>query len=479
MELGHTVHRISQRSKDVTLSLGVLPAVALNTIRRAPNHIVETARKERFFMAGESILLVGNNSATEDLATHLSSGAWQIDRALELDEALERLGDRESDVVIVDADSVGVAPWHALDGLNGTNNPVVLLTKPINKAALHMTVESALVYKKLLRENKALKRQLGSALGLGEWVGCTPESQEVRNAIATAALASGPVLLLGEDGSGRRLAAELIHRNGRNPGTAFVPLEIPSIPEGELDNLLEELTSSDTPGRYPVYNHGPCLPGTLFLSEINGLSEKDQKALVDFAGQPMSFRLMASAHPSIREAVRLGRFNRRLFDIMSPLSIHIPPLRDRRGDIPVLIDHFLRRACERLSLQPLGIPSDAIDRYTSYDWPGNVGELSMVIERAISIASAAKFEGTTLPDHFCAPPSLTYPEPTRLKTVSLRELIADIEKRIIIQTLESVNGSQKKAAERLRLNPTTLHEKMKRYKILPGRARNRTTISLQ
>jgi two-component system response regulator HydG len=500
MELGHTVHRISQRSEYVTLSLGVLPAVALNTIRRAPNHIVETARKERFFMAGESILLVGNGSATEDLATHLSSGAWQIDRALELDEALERLGDRESDVVIVDADSVGVAPWHALDGLNGTNNPVVLvvppetsmavfdgrrfrprglLTKPIDKAALHMTVESALVYKKLLRENKALKRQLGSALSLGEWVGCTPESQEVRNAIATAALASGPVLLLGEDGSGRRLAAELIHRNGRNPGTAFVPLEIPSIPEGELDNLLEELTSSDTLGRYPVYNHGPCLPGTLFLSEINGLSEKDQKALVDFAGQPMSFRLMASAHPSIREAVRLGRFNRRLFDIMSPLSIHVPPLRDRRGDIPVLIDHFLRRACERLSLQPLGIPSDAIDRYTSYDWPGNVGELSMVIERAISIASAAKFEGTTLPDHFCAPPSLTYPEPTRLKTVSLRELIADIEKRIIIQTLESVNGSQKKAAERLRLNPTTLHEKMKRYKILPGRARNRTTISVQ
>jgi DNA-binding NtrC family response regulator len=166
-----------------------------------------------------------------------------------------------------------------------------------------------------------------------------------------------------------------------------------------------------------------------------------------------------------------------LFDIVSPLTIHVPPLRDRRGDVPVLIDHFLRRACERLGLQPLGIPSSAIDRYTSYDWPGNVAELSMVVERAISIASAAKFDGTTLPDHFCAPPSLTVPEPTRLKSVSLRELIADIEKRIIIQTLEKVDGSQKKAAERLRLNPTTLHEKMKRYKILPDRIRNRTAIS--
>jgi DNA-binding NtrC family response regulator len=449
-------------------------------------------------MAGESILLVGKNLATEELVTLLSSGAWQIDRVRELDEALERLKDHESDVVIIDAESVGDAPWYALDDLNDTNDPVVLvvppetsmavfdhrpfrpkgfLSKPIDRAALHMTVESALVYKKLLRENNALKRQLGNAVSLSDWVGCTPESQEVRNSIATAALATGPVLLLGEDGSGRRLAAELIHRNGRNPGATFLPLEIPSIPEGELDGLLEELVSSDTPGRFPAYSRGPFSPGTLFLSEINGLSEYDQRALVDFASQAIPFRLMASAHPSIREAVRLGRFNRRLYDIVSPLTIHVPPLRDRRADVPVIIDHFLRRACERLGLQPLGIPSSAIDRYTSYDWPGNVAELSMVIERAISIASAAKFDGTTLPDHFCAPPSLTVPEPTRLKSVSLRELIADIERRIIIQTLERVDGSQKKAAEKLRLNPTTLHEKMKRYKILPERSRGRTAIS--
>jgi DNA-binding NtrC family response regulator len=299
----------------------------------------------------------------------------------------------------------------------------------------------------------------------------------VRNSIATAALSTGPLLLLGEDGSGRRLAAELIHRNGRNPGTTFLPIEIPSLPEGELGNLLEELVSSDEPGRFPAYTHGTFLPGTLFLSEINGLSTRDQKALVEFADKPLPFRLMASAHPSIREAVRLGRFHRRLFGLVSPLTIQIPPLRDRRGDVPVLIDHFLRRACDRLGLQRLGIPSSAIDRYTSYDWPGNVSELSMVIERAVSIASAAKFEGTTLPEHFCAPPSLTVPEPTRLKNVSLRELIADIEKRIILQTLERVDGSQKKAAERLRLNPTTLHEKMKRYKILPDKPRAHSNLS--
>jgi DNA-binding NtrC family response regulator len=449
-------------------------------------------------MAGESILLVGRNFDGGELASHLNSSTWQIDRVGDLEEALDKLKDQTHHAIVVDAESVGDSPWKSLDVLNGANDPVLLvvppdtsmavfdgrpfrpkgfLTKPVDRAALQMAVESVLVYSRLLHENKALKRQLGSATSLTDWVGCTPESQEVRNAIATAALSTGPLLLLGEDGSGRRLAAELIHRNGRNPNSTFLPLEIPSLPEGELAGLLDELKSSDELGRFPVYANGPFLPGTLFLSELNGLSTIDQKALVELACQPLPFRLMASAHPSIREAVRLGRFNRRLFELVAPQTIQIPPLRDRRGDIPVLIDHFLRRACERLGLQPLGIPSEAIDRYTAFDWPGNVAELSMVIERAVSIASAAKFEGTTLPEHFCAPPSLTMPEPTRLKSVSLRELIADIEKRIIIQTLEGVDGSQKKAAEKLRLNPTTLHEKMKRYHILPDKIRGRSPVS--
>ena len=450
-------------------------------------------------MAGESILLVGKNRATEELDAHLNPGDWRVNRVGDLDEALHRLRLESHHVVVVDAESVGQPPWHRLDALNGANDPVVLvvppdtsmavfdgrpfrpktfLAKPVDRAALKMAVESVLVYRRLLDENQTLKRQLASAISLSDWAGCTPESQEVRNAIATASLSTGPVLLLGEDGSGRRLAAELIHRNGRNPGSTFLPIETPSLPEGELANLLDELSAAEEPGRFPAFTHGNFHPGTLFLSEINGLSAIDQRALADLASSSFPFRFMASAHPSIREAVRLGRFNRRLFEILSPLTIQVPPLRDRRGDIPILIDHFLRRVCERFGLQRLGIPSNAIDRYTSYDWPGNVSELSMVIERAVSIASAAKFDGTTLPEHFCAPPSLTIPEPTRLKSVSLKELIADIEKRIIIQTLEHVDGSQKKAAERLRLNPTTLHEKMKRYKILPEKHRNRATVAV-
>lgn len=444
-------------------------------------------------MPGESILLVGRSLPTEELASLLRPAGWHFERVDNLEAALERSRDRSYHAVLVDADSIGESPWPALDVLNDASDPVVLvvppetsmnvfdgrpfrpksfLTKPVDRAALNMAVESVLVYRRLLEENRALKRQLGSALSLNEWVGCTPESQEVRNSIATASLSAGPVLLMGEDGSGRKLAAEIIHRNGRHSQKTFVPIEMTSLPEGALGRLLEELVTTDGPGRFPAHTGGSFVPGTLFLSEINALSAPDQKALTELVSRSLPFRLMVSAHPSIQEAVRSGRFDRRLYELLAPLTIQIPPLRDRRGDVPMLIDHYLRRACERLGLQSFGIPPKAIDRYLSYDWPGNVAELSMVIERAVSIASAAKFEGTTLPEHFCDPPSLTIPEPSRLKSVSLRELIADIEKRLIIQTLDRVEGSQKRAAEKLRLNPTTLHEKMKRYKILPEKHRN-------
>jgi DNA-binding NtrC family response regulator len=177
---------------------------------------------------------------------------------------------------------------------------------------------------------------------------------------------------------------------------------------------------------------------------------------------------MACADPSIEEATQRGRFDEKLFSVFRS-RVKIPPLRARRGDSPTLVDHFLRDACKRFELQPLGIPSSAIEAYTNYDWPGNVSELSMVIERAVSIASVAKLDTTMLPEHFCFLPSLTERERGPLKDVSLRELIADIERRIIVETLEQVDGSQRRAAEQLRLNPTTLHEKMKRYKILPER----------
>ncbi len=443
-------------------------------------------------MSDQSIAVIGTSRACEEAAAALTSESWPVTTFGSLSRALEEITPRRHDVIVLDFEASGEPPWQTLEQVRARDpeaailllvppetewslvqssqlRPAALVMKPLERTSLLSALDSALVYRRLLEENRSLKRQLGSAISLADWVGCTPESQAIRKSIATAAMATGPVLLLGEEGTGRRLAAELIHRNGRNPGSGFLPVDLTSLPTGELRTLIDEVREASSSGRL-AFAQG-ARPGTLYLAELTALGREDQATLHAVVGEALPFRLMASADPSIQEAVRLGRFDPKVFGALAKLNILIPALRDHRGDVPVLIDHFLKRFCSRLNLTPLGIPSSAIEKYASYDWPGNVAELSMAIERAVSIASAAKFDGTTLPEHFCAPPSLTVPEPAHLKNVSLRELMADIEKRIILQTLERVDGNQKKAAERLRLNPTTLHEKMKRYKILPERAR--------
>jgi len=441
-------------------------------------------------MSEESILVIGTSEDAAEVASTLSSESWTVATAPDLTAAREAMENSPQELIVLDTASVAEPPWRVMEILreSGTEpailllvapttewssfstyrqRPAALVLKPLDRNALLMAVDSALVYRRLLEENRTLKRQLGSAISLSDWVGCTPESLEVRKSIATAALSTGTLTLIGEDGTGRRLAAELVHRHGRNPGSTFLPIDLTSLPAGGLRRLLEEVRDAADSGG-ASYVRG-ARPGTLYLAELTALAPEDQTALEEILAGPLPFRLMASAVPSIRNDVRQGRFDPGAFRAVSEITIDLPPLRGRRADVPVLIDYFLKKFCERLELRPLGIPSSAIESYSNYDWPGNVAELSMMIERAVSIASAAKFDGKTLPEHFCSPPSLTMPASDRLRNVSLRDLIADIEKRIILKTLERVEGSQKRAAEELRLNPTTLHEKMKRYKILPDR----------
>lgn len=433
------------------------------------------------------MLVIGTSRAAEDAAAALRAESWTVVIADGLSTAEEAIQSRRHALLLVDADAVTEPPWRVVElvrELDPQAAPLLLVTpntpwasyasyhqrpaglvlKPVDGTSLLMAVDSALVYRRLLEENRRLKRQLGSAESLADWVGSTKQSSEVRKSIATAALTTGNVLLVGERGTGRRLAAELLHRHGRHPATTLVPVDLTSLPAGELRRLFQEALDATYSGA-GSYAQG-ARPGALYLAELTALGEGDRAELGELLARPLPFRVIASASPRLLEEVQAGRFDAEAFGAVSKITIGIPALRERRGDIPLLIDHFLKRFCARFELRRLGIPPRAIERYASYDWPGNVAELAMLIERAVSIASAAKFEGTTLPEPFCAPPSLVCPESSPLENVSLRELIADIEKRIILQTLERVDGSQKRAAEELKLNPTTLHEKMKRYKLL-------------
>jgi DNA-binding NtrC family response regulator len=437
----------------------------------------------------KSILVVGNSRAAQEAAEVLATGPWSVTRVPEISKAPST---HLHHVVVLDTDGIAALPASVMKTVRNAepNAAVVMLAtpdtpwaswtsyparpaglclKPINRLALNDAVDSALVYQGLLDENRHLKSQLANTVSSKDWAGCTPESQRVRESIATAAFSSGPIVFIGNDGCGRRLAAELVHRNAQTRSSPFLRVDLTSLPHGELARVMNELRGELGPS-----NSNPeGRVGTLYLAELTALTREDQRTLSEIVERPLPFRLMASAHPSIEAAVDRDRFDEKLFSVFRS-RIKIPPLRERRGDIPTLVDHFLRLTCKRFELQPLGIPSSTIEAYTHYDWPGNVSELSMVIERAVSIASVAKLDTTMLPEHFCFLPPPTAREPGPRKDVPLRKLIADIERRIIVETLERVDGSQRRAAEQLRLNPTTLHEKMKRYKILPERQGSRT-----
>lgn len=197
-------------------------------------------------MPEESILVIGRSQASSDAASTLTSEYWSVESVDDLSQAEAELAKEQHHVVILDTDSVSEPPWRVMEILrDGASHAAILLLvtpdtpwssfssyrqrpaglilKPLDRTALLMAVDSALVYRKLIEENRTLKRQLGSAVSLSDWVGCTPESQEVRKSIATAALATGTVLLAGEDGTGRRLAAELLHRHGLIRAPPFCP----------------------------------------------------------------------------------------------------------------------------------------------------------------------------------------------------------------------------------------------------------------
>lgn len=295
--------------------------------------------------------------------------------------------------------------------------------------------------------------------GAGDWVGNSAAAVRVRGEIATAALSGDPVLVEAEDGTGRRWAAELIHRlsPGSTPRSAedFLAIEAGGRPPEELGPHVEAALEG------PPGNGNGSRVRTLYLSGV------EPNAIGRFAsgtagtGAPPRFRLIASTAPPA--AAGGNGQTRRLPITADPptIVIRIPPLRERKMDISALALRFFADACDHAGVGPYGISSRMIEAYHDYDWPGNVVELRAVIESAVSTAALAHFRGRVLPDSFCA---IAFDGDRSGR--SLKEMIRDMERSILESTLHRVGGNQAHAARILQLNTTTLHEKLKRYGML-------------
>lgn len=295
--------------------------------------------------------------------------------------------------------------------------------------------------------------------GSGDWVGNSAAAIRVRGEIATAALSDDPVLVEAEDGTGRRFAAELIHRlsPGSTPDSAadFLAVEAGGWPPEELGSHIEAALEG------PPGNANGSRVRTLYLSGVERSAIGRFASVVASAGASSRFRLIASTAPP-STAGDNGHVGRVPVPAAPPaITIRIPPLRERKMDISALALRFFADACDHAGVGPYGISSRMIAAYHDYHWPGNVVELRAVIESAVSTAALAHFRGRVLPDSFCA---IGF-EGDRSGR-SLKEMIRDMERSILENTLHRVGGNQAHAARILHLKTTTLHEKLKRYGML-------------
>jgi len=372
------------------------------------------------------------------------------------------------------------------------------ITKPVIDEEMLLTVERALKQRRLTQENEQLKRQLTRSLKLENMVGADHRMRKIYETMSTVAATRATVLITGESGTGKSLIARAIHHASPRRDKPFVEVNCGALPEGLLESELfghrkGAFTGADADrlGKFLRADGG-----TIFLDEISTasasfqvkllriLQERRFERLGDDESIDVDVRVILATNVDLKEAVDKGVFREDLFHRINVVNIHIPPLRERRGDVPLLADHFLRRYVRENEKEISAITDDAMTRLVAYGWPGNVRELENAIERAVVLT-----RGTQLGlDDF--PPEISGQEPgggthtfdyrpDGRTIVPLKKALEGPEKEIIAATLASVNWNRQKAAKLLDINRTTLFNKMRKYGLLEikrgGHRRERAT----
>jgi transcriptional regulator with GAF, ATPase, and Fis domain len=225
--------------------------------------------------------------------------------------------------------------------------------------------------------------------------------------------------------------------------------------------------------------------GSIFFDEIGNIPPETQAKLLRVMQErefmrlggmdtiKVDVRIIAATNVDLRQMVEDGRFREDLYYRLHVINIFLPPLRERKADIPLLSQHFLEKYGEENNKRTIELGADALDLLMEYDWPGNVRELENVMERAVVLSSGSRIGAELIPDYVRSTPTFHIPRfVVPPEGISFKEVITDVEKRLIESTLEAAGGVQKRAAELLRIKPTTLNEMIKRYEIGTRRKKN-------
>ncbi len=365
------------------------------------------------------------------------------------------------------------------------------VAKPFKHEELLHILRNGLNQRRLQDENRALRTALKDQGRFMEIVGKSQRMLQVFQLVSQAAPSRSTILVVGESGTGKELVAKAVHANSPRKDRTFVVVNSGSLPHDLLEsNLFGHVKGAFTGAVYSKKGLFELADkGTLFFDEIGNIPLETQAKLLRVMQErefmrlggvdtiKVDVRVVAATNIDLKRAVDEGRFREDLYYRLNVIAIQLPPLRQRKEDIPALVSHFVEKYSKENSKPVEGVTPEVMQALMDYDWPGNVRELENVIERGVVLTTNGRIGRDLIPDHVKSTPSFHIPQVVvPPEGISLREVISGFERRLIESTLESTGGVQKDAARLLGLKPTTLNEMIKRHSIVLPRERERRAL---
>jgi DNA-binding NtrC family response regulator len=457
---------------------------------------------------GRILVIDDEPDIRESLEALLSQEGYRVELAANATEGLKRLEASAYDMVLLDLMMPDKSGLQVLDEVRARDleTPIFMITaygsvevavqalkhgasdyfpKPWDNEKLLIEIDRMISKRRLERENTELKRALKQRYSFPNIVGKSERMLKILDLVGQVALSRATILITGETGTGKELIANAIHAHSARAEHPFVPVHSGSVPPDLLESaLFGHVRGAFTgamasrKGYFETANRG-----TIFFDEIGTISVETQTKLLRVIQErefmpvgsaetiKVDVRIVAATNADLKKLVEDGRFREDLYYRLNVINLALPSLRERKEDIPSLVDHFFTKYCrenEKFLHDRLHFEPEAMQILMDHSWPGNVRELENVVERAVVLASQPSVPADVLPEHLLESRGLRIrrDESGHLASdASLFEIVADYERRKIIEQLEASDGSQTAAAEALRIPLSTLNQKIKRLNI--------------
>jgi len=429
----------------------------------------------------------------------LSREGYTVETAANGKEALEKVKNEDVSLVLTDLRMEGMDGFDVLKKTLEMDSscPVIIMTaygsiesavdamkkgavdyivKPFIHEELKLTIKRVLEHSRLSLENKRLRQQLSQQFGCKEVIGISEPISELFRTIEKVAPTRANVLITGESGTGKGIVAEVIHCNSRRKEKPFISINCAAIPENLLESELFGFKQGAFTGATKdkvgliVMAH----EGTLFLDEIGDMPLQLQTKLLkvietgevlplgDTKKKIVDIRIISALNKNIESCIQEKEFREDLYYRLNVFEIKIPPLRERRDDIPVLANHFLKEIAGSLARKIKGFDPEAMRALTAYDWPGNARELRNIVERAVILSEGDMISAGDLPEKVGMKRD---PEGAESADGTLKSLMNEHEREMIEKALKKHHGNKEAAGRALGIDLATLYRKINKYKI--------------